>query len=211
MSPINLINATSRTAVPNTKQQESTPTVESFLENPGNQPTDENSKLTERLSLTEEKHLTTREKLELKQLQQTDRSIREHEEAHLRAARNIGIGQPNFEFKLAADGEKYAVRGEVSIDFSSVSGDAKETIEKAKKMQNAALAPSDPSPKDLQAAAQARIMENKAHRKLAREEALDQTFKKEEEESAQTNPGIKAYDIQLNYQKNLYNILDLFS
>lgn len=156
------------------------------------------------------KELSINEKIKVQQLQQLDRSIKEHEAAHLRAARDIGISTPTYTFKQGPDGQSYAVSGEVSLDFSPVSGDAQATIEKARKIQNAALAPADPSPQDLQVAAQARIMENKAHRKIAREQFLTQNQKKDDQE-VQNHPATRAYNLQLDHQKNLYTILDLFS
>lgn len=126
-----------------------------------NQPKQELDKITGRQSVGKGRELTIKEKLEILQLGQLERSIREHEQAHLRTARDLAIGKPSFEYKEGPDGKKYVVNGEVNIDSSPVSGDTEATLEKAIKIQRTALAPSDPSPKDLQAAARARIMKTK--------------------------------------------------
>jgi hypothetical protein len=78
-------------------------------------------------------------------------------------------------------------------------------LEKAIKIQHTALAPSDPSAKDLQAAAQARIMESKAHRKLDREKQF------ENENDNNLAPGLKAYQTTRDLQEHLYKIFELFA
>jgi hypothetical protein len=168
-----------------------------------NQPKQELDKVTGRQPVGKGRELTIKEKLEILQLEQLERSVREHEQAHLRTARDLAIGKPSFEYKEGPDGKKYVVNGEVNIDSSPVSGDAEATLEKAIKIQRTALAPSDPSPKDLQVAARARIMESKAHRKLARE--------KQFENDSNLSPGLKAYQTTRDLQEHLYKILELFA
>jgi hypothetical protein len=176
----------------------------------------------ERYSVTdgkESRELTLRQKLEVKQLEQLERSVREHERAHLRAAQNLAIGSPSFEYKVGPDGQKYAVGGEVNIDASPAGKDPEETITKALKIQRAALAPSDPSPEDLQVATQARIMEAKAHRKLSRKEFFETNINKNQEIPGEIDmlprtlrsAAVGVYRDNMNYQENLFLILDLFA
>lgn len=174
----------------------------------------------ERLSASDEPELTQQERLEVQRLQRTERSVHEHERAHQRAARDLAVSSPNYRYERGPDGKKYAVGGEVNIDASLVGAEASETVEKALRIQRAALAPNDPSPKDLQAATKARIVESKAHRKLAREESLEvivenktKNLEKPEDQLFEKNApnGLNQYKQNLEFQKNLSNMLDLFT
>lgn len=167
------------------------------------QPEMELDKITGRYSLANKRELSIQEKLEVMRLEQLERSVREHERAHLRTARDLAVSGPTFEYQEGPDGKKYAVKGEVQIDSAPVSGDAEATVEKAFRIQRTALAPSDPSPKDLQAAARARIIESKAHRKLTRET--------QNQDQENLSPGLNAYQTTRDYQENLYKILELFA
>ncbi|MBZ5488756.1 hypothetical protein HW452_14610 [Halomonas aquamarina] len=91
----------------------------------------------------------------LEQLKQTDRAVRQHEMAH-QIAGGAYTGGASYEYETGPDGKRYAVAGEVPIDYGPVRGDPQATIEKMQTVIAAALAPADPSPKDLQIAAQAR-------------------------------------------------------
>lgn len=161
--------------------------------------------------LVDPRTLSIKEKLEVKQLEQTERSVREHERTHMRAARDLAMSGPNFQYEVGPDGRKYAVHGEVNIDASVTMEDPSDTIDKALKIQRAAMAPSDPSSKDMRAAARARIVEAKAHRQLAREEERESMMKKEEEQFQQIHPGSKVYQSTMALQEGLYQILDLFT
>lgn len=91
----------------------------------------------------------------LEQLKQTDREVRQHEMAH----QTVGgpyTGGASYEYEVGPDGKRYAVAGEVPIDYGPVPGDPSATIEKMQTVIAAALAPAEPSSKDLQVAAQAR-------------------------------------------------------
>ncbi len=155
-------------------------------------------RLTGSASPVEKKELTLKEKGDVKLLQQHDISVRHHEMSHLMTAHDIAISAPSFEYKRGPDGIKYAVRGEVNLDSSLDLRNPEAAIEKALKIQHAALAPADPSPKDMRVAAQARLIEAKAYRKLNREEI-------------QKNIVDNRYNDSGDIQKNLHTILDLFS
>ena len=58
----------------------------------------------------------------------------------------------SFTYKTGPDGKNYAVAGEVGIDTSPVNGDPQATIEKARVIQRAALAPAEPSAQDYRVA-----------------------------------------------------------
>lgn len=105
-------------------------------------------------------------------LQATDRHVRAHEQAHLSASGGLATSGPTYVYQKGPDGVSYAVGGEVSID-TSPGKTAEETIERAKTIEAAALAPSDPSSQDRAVAAQAEEMERDARAKLALQDAAD--------------------------------------
>lgn len=107
----------------------------------------------------------------LEQLKQTDRDVRQHEMAH-QIAGGAYTGGASYEYEVGPDGKRYAVAGEVPIDYGPVPGDPQATIEKMQTVIAAAMAPADPSPKDHQVAAQARqyLLEAKLEAAMLRSE-----------------------------------------
>jgi len=89
---------------------------------------------------------------EVEQLRQVDREVRAHEAAHS-AVGGQYAGAPSYTFVTGPDGKRYAVAGEVSIDTSRVPNDPEATVQKMLQVQQAALAPADPSGQDLKVAA----------------------------------------------------------
>ena len=94
------------------------------------------------------------EEMQLAQLRRVDTEVRAHELAHLAAAGAYARGGMSFQYQQGADGQKYAVGGEVSIDTSREADPAK-TISKMQVVRSAALAPASPSSQDRQVAAMA--------------------------------------------------------
>jgi hypothetical protein len=115
-----------------------------------------------------EGELSEDERRELEELKATDRKVRQHEMAHLAASQGIAMSGANFEYKRGPDGVNYAVGGDVKIDVSKES-DPEKTVDKARRIVTAALAPADPSPQDRQVAARARMMELNAQMELQKE------------------------------------------
>lgn len=113
--------------------------------------------------------LSESEQNDVKELEEKYRGVRTHEQAHLMAAGNLARSGANFEYKIGPDGKRYAVGGEVNIDTGEVEGDSQATISKADRIQSAAMAPADPSPKDMQVAAEANAMAAEARQELAKE------------------------------------------
>lgn len=103
------------------------------------------------------------------QLKARDQEVRVHEAAH-KAAGGQFTGAMQLEYEQGPDGKRYAVGGEVSIDVGPVSGDPQATVDKARTIQQAALAPAQPSAQDRRVAAQAMQMELKAMQELRLEE-----------------------------------------
>jgi len=103
----------------------------------------------------------------IEELKKRDAEVRAHEQAHQSAAGPLSNGATSFDYESGPDGKRYAVGGEVSIDTSTVPGDPQATIEKARQVRRAALAPADPSGTDRQVAAQATKMETEAKQELS--------------------------------------------
>jgi hypothetical protein len=117
-------------------------------------------------SQTGEEGLTEEEQQEVKELKQRDREVRAHEQAHLAAAGNLANGRAQFEYTAGPDGQRYATGGEVSID-TSPEKDPQDTITKAARIRQAALAPADPSAQDRRVAAEASAMAAEAQQELS--------------------------------------------
>lgn len=104
------------------------------------------------------------------ELKATDGRVRAHEAAHLAAAGGLARGGARFSYRQGPDGRSYAVGGEVSLDTGAVAGNPRATLAKARQIQQAALAPGDPSPQDRAVAAAAAAMAVAAQAELAARE-----------------------------------------
>ena len=103
----------------------------------------------DRLELTDEDQARVRE------LQQTDREVRAHENAHVPSGGSVVAGGPSYSFTTEPDGRRYAVGGEVPIRAGSASSDPRTRALEARQVISAALAPAHPSGADRAIAAQA--------------------------------------------------------
>lgn len=106
------------------------------------------------------------------QLKRRDREVRLHERAHQAAGGQI-TGSASYEYKRGPDGKNYAVGGEVSVDTGNAA-DPRETLDKARQIKSAALAPAQPFAQDRRVAAKAERMMAEARQEL-RLEALEQS------------------------------------
>jgi hypothetical protein len=114
--------------------------------------------------------LTEDEKKKVQELQARDREVRAHEAAHKLAAGPLA-GTPTFKTVRGPDGRSYAVSGEVKIDTSEVPNNPDATIRKMEIVKRAALAPSNPSAKDRQVAAEAEAKIQQARQEKREKEA----------------------------------------
>lgn len=105
----------------------------------------------------------------LQELAARDTQVRTHERAHLTAAGGLATGGARLQMTRGPDGRQYATGGEVRIDVSPVARDPEATIDKARKIRRAALAPAEPSRADRAVAARATAMANEARIELQRE------------------------------------------
>ena len=117
------------------------------------------------------------------QLEARDKEVRVHEMAHLAAAGSYAIGGMNLTFQRGPDGQQYAIGGSVQIDTSPVSGDHEATIQKGRIVQQAALAPAEPSAQDRKVASAASQMISDAQSALTKEKQ-EERINEEEEKAA---------------------------
>lgn len=116
-----------------------------------------------------EPEYTADEQQQIQQLQARDREVKAHEAAHMAAAAGLVSGGMSFSYQTGPDGRRYAVGGEVSIDSSPVPDDPQATLDKARQIQAAALAPAQPSAQDRAVAARATRMAAEARVELAQQ------------------------------------------
>jgi hypothetical protein len=104
------------------------------------------------------------ERQEIRALAQRDREVRAHEQAHM-AAGGPYAGAAKYQYEKGPDGVNYAVAGEVPID-TSPEATPEATLQKARTIKRAAMAPAEPSPQDRQVAMEAAAMELEARQDL---------------------------------------------
>ena len=122
-------------------------------------------------------------------LKARDIEVIAHEQAHSSVGGQYA-SSPNYSYKTGPDGVKYAVSGDVSIDLSEVSGDPQATLQKAKQIKAAALAPANPSSQDLRVAAKADRMASEARSDIL---AVNNKEEKRSLSSTQTTYGISEH------------------
>jgi hypothetical protein len=118
--------------------------------------------------------LTDAEKKIVEQMKKRDNEVRIHENQH----KSVGgqyAGSPSYTYERGPDGKQYITEGEVSISLSNEST-AEKTIEKMRIVQNAALAPAEPSAADRKVAAEASRIEQ-----IARQEINNQKLEESKE------------------------------
>lgn len=130
--------------------------------------------------------LSLQEQQQVMQLKATDAKVRAHEAAHMAAGAGLTSGA-SFQYTRGPDGKQYAVGGEVKIDVSP-GQTPQQTLEKAARIQAAALAPADPSAQDRAVAAQAAQMAQQARMELMQQRLA------ESEGKPPVNPALAAYD-----------------
>jgi hypothetical protein len=137
--------------------------------------------------------LSPEQQQEVNRLKAIDRKVRAHEQAHMAAGAGL-TGGANFQYTRGPDGRQYAVAGEVTINLSR--GQTPEsTIERARQIQAAALAPADPSAQDRSVAAAAAMMESQARAELSRMKREEQAGEPASGASRQA-AGLQAYAAQ---------------
>jgi len=103
---------------------------------------------------------------QIDKLKARDLEVRQHELAHMAAAGGLATSGASYTYQRGPNGVSYAIGGEVGID-TSPGATPEETIQRARTIQAAALAPAEPSGPDRAVAAQAQQMEAQARAELA--------------------------------------------
>lgn len=109
----------------------------------------------------------------VRELKERDAEVRRHEQAHMAAGGQYVTSGPTYSYKTGPDGQRYATGGEVGLDIAPIPDDPEATLEKAKVVKKAALAPEQPSGQDYRVAANADKMALKARGELAEQEASE--------------------------------------
>ena len=141
---------------------------------------------------TASKQLTEAQQQKVTELQQIDRNVRAHEQAHMAAGHGVVTSGPNYTYTYGPDGKQYATGGEVGID-TAYERKPEANIDKGIRIQAAALAPKDPSPQDYRVATVGEQMESTGRTDLRRQQAEEQAqaqaeaaAQREAEKKAQT-------------------------
>lgn len=135
-------------------------------------------------AMAPDQELTRQEEREIRALRQRELQVRRHERAHLAAAGDLAVKPPTYGYEVGPDGARYVVEGEVKLRTPESSLPPEERLEQALKIREAALAPTDPSPEDLQVASQARQLEAEARRELLEDRSRAATGGEEERPQA---------------------------
>ena len=122
-------------------------------------------KKSENIAVELDKKENFNEKAVISELKKNERKVLSHEAAHVAAGGGF-VSSPKYSRVLGPDGKSYITGGEVSISVPS-SSDPKETIKNMEKVRAAALAPADPSSKDISVAAAAANAQAQAAAELA--------------------------------------------
>ena len=134
--------------------------------------------------------LSDEEQERVRELEERDREVRTHEQAHV-AAGAPHTGAISYEMTTGPDGRRYATGGSVPIDISPVAGDPDATIAKMRQVRAAALAPAEPSAADHRAAAQASRQEAEARSEKAKQ-AKDELARSTEDDEDRDETGANA-------------------
>jgi len=109
--------------------------------------------------------LSQEEQAKIDQLKATDTKVRQHEQSHLAIAGGLATSGASYTYERGPNGVNYAVAGEVNIN-TSPGRTPEETLERARTIQAAALAPADPSGQDRAVAARAMQMAQEAQAEI---------------------------------------------
>jgi hypothetical protein len=109
--------------------------------------------------------LSEEDERRVEELAKTDRKVRQHEQAHMAAGGGVVTSGASYEYETGPDGKRYAVGGEVGISLGG-GRTPEETLQRARQVRAAALAPADPSAQDRRIAAAAGQMETQAMQEI---------------------------------------------
>lgn len=154
------------------KAQDSKENSIDTMESQNTQSADEESKQTDATApeAPNGEKLDEGEQQYVRELAAIDANVRAHEAAHIGAGAGVVSGGATFGYTRGPDGKMYATSGEVPISMKE-GRTPEETIQNARQIVSAAMAPADPSPQDYKVAASAAQTEIQARSEQAREQA----------------------------------------
>ncbi len=149
------------------------------------------------LVIVSDKLELSREAIEIRALQLRDQEVRAHESAHA-AVGGSYAGAPAYDYQRGPDGRSYAVGGSVSIDISPIPGDPQATLQKARQVRAAALAPAQPSAQDMKVAQQAQALATQTRSEISQEQTAERERQLGPDENAESRfttveQGVSAY------------------
>jgi len=142
--------------------------------------------------------LTPEQQRQVATLQQIERNVVAHEQAHMAAGHEVITSGPNYTYTYGPDGKRYATGGEVGID-TSPERTPEANIDKGILIQAAALAPKDPSPQDYQVAAIGGRLETQGRSDLSQQQQVAQQEQAEAakaQQAAQTESSTASSAVQ---------------
>lgn len=166
---------------------------------------DKQDKKKENTEMVNGKELEPDEADYVRELERIDRNVKAHENAHIAAGAGVVTGGASYSYTRGPDGRMYATAGEVPIAMQK--GDTpQETIQNARKVVAAAMAPADPSPQDYKVAASAMQMESQARMEMAQEtqEKLKEDIKRREEDKSENESLDKKQNSKNSYEISSY-------
>ena len=120
----------------------------------------------DRIDPNDDPELSDSQEQAVEELQQRDREVRQHEQAHKAAAGGLATSGPSYTYQTGPDGKRYAIGGEVQVRLQT-GRTPEETIRKMEQATRAANAPESPSGPDRAVAAQAARMLADARQQVA--------------------------------------------
>lgn len=131
----------------------------------------------------------------ISQLKARDREVRAHEQAHLAAAGSYATSGASYSYQTGPDGKRYAIGGEVGIDTSPIANDPQATLQKAMVVQQAALAPAQPSSQDMRVASVASQMMAEARAEISEQQRAEVASSEAVDEVTQGNPTDESHSL----------------
>ena len=131
------------------------------------------------------RRLSEEEREQVDEMQERDREVKTHEQAHVAAAAGLA-GAPVYEYQTGPDGRRYAVGGHVDVKTSG-SSNPDQALREAEAVKRAATAPADPSGADQAAAARASAEINRLKAEKTAGGGEDQEARNGDKPSARLN------------------------
>jgi hypothetical protein len=141
----------------------------------------------------EGRNLPETDQRKVAELKRTDHEVRTHEQAHMASGGSLVRGGAVYQYQTGPDGKRYAISGEVTLDASAIKDNPEATLQKARRIKQAALAPANPSSQDRAVASVADRMISEAVAEI-QSKALEKMGLVEETPKTEKLPGEQKTD-----------------